>query len=518
MSAAPKLVAAMTRGERVCAFIENYCTVPEGDLVGKLMHLEPFQRAWILAVYDNPHGTRLAILSVGKKNGKTPLIAAIVLAHLAGPEARTNSQIVSGAMSQQQASTVFKYAWKMVQQSPKLQALVRVRPSLKTLQGLAANVEYRAISRQKKTAHGIAPVLAILDELGQVRGGQDDFVEAIETALGAYEGSMLVVISTQAASDRDLLSTWIDDHARNQSPTTVCHVHSAQSIDCDVMDVAAWREANPALGIFRSMKDMTSLAEKASRMPSFEGSFRNLNLNQRVAQEKLAFAPTVWRNGSDDVDRRIFTDGRPVHLGVDLAQRTDLCAVVAAACDDAGNVQLLPFCYTPLTGLEERTQRDRAPYDVWVRQEYLRAVPGSCVDYDWLCTDLGLELEGMNIASLQFDRWRIDVLRAAAQRTGFFAMVPLWVDVGQGYRDFSPRLEAFESALLGWRVRHGGHPLLTMGAANAIAATDPTGARKLDKSMSTQRIDPLVAAIMAAFPALPEGRIVQEIDVSAMVG
>jgi phage terminase large subunit-like protein len=513
-----KLVAEMTRGERVCAFIETYCVAPEGDLAGQPLHLEHFERNWILEVYDNPHGTKLAILSIAKKNGKTPLIAALVLAHVAGPEARTNSQIVSGAMSQQQASTVFKYAWKMVQASPKLQALVRVQPSLKTLRGLAANVEYRAISRQKKTAHGIAPVLAILDELGQVKGPQDDFVEAIETALGAYDDSMLIVISTQAASDADLLSTWIDDQVRSPSPTTVCHVYTAEDPACDVLDEAAWRQANPALGIFRSEKDMRLLAEKASRMPAFEGSFRNLNLNQRVAQERLAFAPSVWRAGAGAVDRSIFVDGRPVQLGLDLSMRTDLTAAVAAALDDDGNVQLLPFCYTPLTGLEDRARRDRAPYDVWVKQGQLIAVPGATVDYDWVCEHLALELERMNVASVQFDRWRMDVLKAAAKRTKLAGMVASWQEVGQGFKDISPRLEAFESALLGGHVRHGGHPLLTMGAANAIAVSDPAGGRKLDKSRSTQRIDPLVAAVMAAFPALPEGRIVHEIDVLAMVG
>lgn len=508
----------MTRGERVCAFIETYCVVPEGDLVGQLMHLEPFERDWILDVYDNPHGTRLAILSIAKKNGKTPLIAALVLAHVAGPEARTNSQIVSGAMSQTQAATVFKYARKMVQASPKLQALVRVQPSLKQLQGLAANVEYRAISRQKKTAHGIAPVLAIIDELGQVKGPQDDFVEAIETALGAYQDSMLIVISTQAASDADLLSTWIDDQIRSPSPTTVCHVHAAKELDCDVMDEAAWRQANPALGIFRSEKDLRLLAEKAKRMPAFEGAFRNLNLNQRVAQERLAFAPSVWRSGAGAVDPRIFRDGRPVHVGLDLSKRTDLTAAVAAALDDEDNVHLVPFCYTPLTGLEERARRDRAPYDVWVKQGLLRAVPGLSVDYDWVCEDLLLRLVGMNIASVQFDRWRIDVLKGAAERTKFARIVGAWQEVGQGYKDFSPRLEAFEAALMSGRVRHGNHPLLKMGAGNAIAVTDPAGARKLDKSRSTQRIDPLVAAIMAAFPALPEGQTEQQIDVAAMVG
>lgn len=510
-----KLVAEMTRGERVCAFIETYCVAPEGDLVGRPLKLEDFQRSWIMAVYDNPAGTRLAILSIAKKNGKTPLIAALMLAHLAGPEARTNSQIVSGAMSQQQAAVVFKYAWKMVQASPKLSALVRVRPSLKTLHGLAANVEYRAISRQKKTAHGIAPVLAIVDELGQVRGPQDDFVEALETALGAYEDSMLVVISTQAASDADLLSTWIDDQIRSPSPTTVCHVHAAPP-DCEILDEAAWRQANPALGIFRSESDLRTLALKASRMPAFEGAFRNLNLNQRVAQQRLAFAASVWARGAGAVDVSIFIDGRPVHLGLDLSQRADLTAAIAAAQDDDGDVHLLAFCYTPLEGIEDRARADRAPYDVWARQGVLIAVPGATIDYDYVCTDLIRRTQGMALASVQFDRWRMDVLRAAAERTKFALLVHSWADVGQGYRDFAPRLEAFESALLAGRIRHGGHPLLNMGARNAIAVADPAGARKLDKSKSTQRIDPLVAAIMAAFPALPEGQM-KALDVGALI-
>ena len=191
---------------------------------------------------------------------------------------------------------------------------------------------------------------------------------------------------------------------------------------------------------------------------------------------------------------------------------------MAATEDDDGRVLLLPFCYTPLSGLEERARRDRAPYDVWVKQGVLRAVPGASIDYDWMCEDLVIQLEGMLISSVQFDRWRIDVMKAAALRTGFSLLVASWQEVGQGFRDMSPRLEAFESALLGGRLRHGNHPLLKMGAANAIAVRDPAGARKLDKSKSTQRIDPLVAALMACFPALPEGRLTQSVDVMAMVG
>jgi phage terminase large subunit-like protein len=89
----------MTRGDKVCRFIERYCLVPEGKLVGKPLRLMVFQRKFILDVYDNPAGTTRAYLSIARKNGKNALIAAIALAHIGGPEAKLNSQTISGGRS-----------------------------------------------------------------------------------------------------------------------------------------------------------------------------------------------------------------------------------------------------------------------------------------------------------------------------------------------------------------------------------------------------------------------------------
>src|SRR5690606_15733491 len=104
--------------------------------VGRPLVLAPFQREFIRAVYDNPHGTRRAYLSVSRKNGKSGLVAALLLAHLVGPEAKRNAQLVSGAMSREQAALVFNLAAKMVQLSPRLSKLVRIVPSGKRLLGL----------------------------------------------------------------------------------------------------------------------------------------------------------------------------------------------------------------------------------------------------------------------------------------------------------------------------------------------------------------------------------------------
>ena len=118
--------------------------------------------------------------------------------------------------------------------------------------------------------------------------------------------------------------------------------------------------------------------------------------------------------------------------------------------------------------------------------------------------------------SVEFDRWRYDVFKKAADDVQFAPWAE-WNPVGQGFKDFAPRVENFESLLLEGRIRHGNHPLLNMSAANAIAVADPTGARKIDKSKATQRIDPLIAAVMSTF-AVSDGDITQTFDVSALIG
>ena len=153
----------MTRGQKIVAFIEAYCKIPEGAQVGRPMKLMRFQKQFIQDIYDNPHGTSRAYLSVVRKNGKSALIAAVALAHIVGPEAKQNSQIISGARSRDQASLVFKLAEKMVRLSPELSKIVRIVPNQKMLIGLVCNVEYKAISAESGTAHGLSPRLAILD-------------------------------------------------------------------------------------------------------------------------------------------------------------------------------------------------------------------------------------------------------------------------------------------------------------------------------------------------------------------
>jgi phage terminase large subunit-like protein len=480
----------MSRAARVIAFIEKHCLTPDGAHVGKPLVLAEFQKQFLREVYDNPHGTRRAILSVSRKNGKSGLIAGLLLAHLVGPEAKQNGQLVSGAMSRDQAALVFNLAAKMVQLSPKLSQIVRIVPSGKRLLGLPLNTEYRALAADGKTAHGLSPVLAILDETGQVRGPQSDFIDAITTSQGAHAEPLLIAISTQAASDADLLSVWLDDAKASNDPRIVCHLYAAPE-GCNLLDAEAWRAANPALGLFRSEDDLREQMTQAQRMPSMENSARNLLLNQRVSTESPFVSPDVWKSCGAAV--LPFDDDCPVFAGLDLSARTDLTALVIVG-QVNGAWHVVPHFWTPAQGIIDRARRDRAPYDLWHQQGYLRTTPGATVDYEHVAHEMAAILDGLNVQAIAYDRWRIDLLRKELDKIG--AELPL-LEWGQGYKDMAPALDALEAELLNGRIAHGMHPVLAMCAANAVVTKDPTGARKLDKSRATGRIDGLQALAMA---------------------
>jgi len=479
-----------TRAEKVITFIHEYIKVPEGPLLGQPLVLDEFQEKFIREVYDNRHGTRNAILSMARKNGKTGLIAALLIVHLAGPEAIKNSQIVSGAMSREQASLVFGLAVKMINQSPELEEVIRIVPSGKRLIGLARNTEFKALAADGKTAHGLSPVLAILDELGQVSGPQSDFIDAITTSQGAYESPLLITISTQAPTDGDLLSIWIDDALQNKDPHTVCHVYAADK-DADVMDRDAWAAANPALGTFRHMNDMKELAGKAQRMPSFESTFRNLNLNQRVNTVDPFVSKDVWKSCGGHVKPVV---KNKVWAGLDLSSTKDLTALVLVWEDEGGIWQAESHFWAPQKGVTDRSKHDRVPYDVWAKEGWITLTPGVTVDYDWIVTQLPSILGDCDLQALAFDRWNIGLFKKSLERQG--VEIPL-VEFGQGYASMSPALDALEDLLLNKKIVHGDNPVLTMCAANAVVAQDSSGNRKLEKSKRIGRIDGMVALTMA---------------------
>lgn len=462
--------------------------------MGQPVQLEKFQKDFIYAIFDNEHITEVAILSIARKNAKTGLIAFILLVFLVGPEAVQNSRIISGAMSKEQAAEVYNLASKCIKLSPELSRRIRIISSQKKLIGIAMNVEYQAISADAHTAHGKSPLVAILDEVGQIRGESSEFVDAIETAQGAYENALIIYISTQAARDTDFFSILIDDAEKNKPNNTVCHVHTTP-IDADLSDEESWKLSNPALGKFRSLRDMRKLAGNAIRMPSKENRFRNLNLNQRVSLNAPFITHKIWQNNGGKFDVRP-EDCEELYGGLDLSKRTDLTAFVLL-----GRIgsEYYVFCWfwTPQQGLADRAKADRAPYDVWHKQGYILTTKGATVDYDDVAMELNSIYEqlGEKIKGVAFDRWRMDVLKKALSKLE--CEIPL-EDWGQGFKDMAPALDAVEEHLLNSTLHHGDNPVLTLCSANCVVVNDSAGNRKLDKMKTSGRIDGMQALAMAA--------------------
>jgi phage terminase large subunit-like protein len=433
----------------------------------------------------------------GRKNAKTTLSGFLCLLHLVGPEARANSQLYSCAQSRDQAAILFNLMVKVIRQSHDLNAVIGVRESAKQLYCEELGTLYRALSAESTTAYGLSPVFVVHDELGQVSGPRFPLYDALETAAGAQESPLSVVISTQAAQDGDLLSVLIDDAKAGHDPETKLFLYTANE-SLDPFSEEAIKQANPAYGDFLNAKEVRRQADAAKRMPSQEAAYRNLILNQRVAREAPFVSQSVWNSNAADPRPEDF-EGRCV-IGLDLSRRVDLTALVMVGKGEDGQWSVHCEFFAPKEGVHDRAISDRVPYDLWADQGHLTLTPGNTVGYDFVADRLMDLCATHPVSEIKFDRWGIPELKAQLEHLGADDL-PLEPH-GQGFKDMSPALSILEGELLNHRIRHGDHPILKWCAANAVVDEDAAGNRKLTKKRSTGRIDGMVALAMAIHGAV----------------
>lgn len=493
-----KKPATQTRAERNIAWCEQHLRLPEGKFVGQPLKMAEFMKEDFRLIYDNPHGTRRAIITRGRKNAKTTESAMIVALHLCGPEARPNSQLFSAAQSRDQAAILFNLAAKMIRMSPDLSAVVTIRDTAKQLFCAELGSLYRALSAEASTAYGLSPVLTIHDELGQVKGPRSPLYDAMETATAAQESPLSIIISTQAPTDADLLSVLIDDAKTGQDPRTVLRIDTAPA-NLDAFSEDAIKAANPAFGVFMNKQEVLAMAEDARRMPSRQAEFENLVLNRRID----ASAPFISQRVFGDCMGDTIDDlaGRVVFAGLDLSEVADLTAFVAVTPDD-GVWHVNPTFWLPGVGLADKARTDRVPYDLWASQGYLQTSPGKTIEYEFVAEWIWALCQVADVRKVAFDRWNWQHLKPWLARVGFQEGQlegdnAVFVQMGQGFQSMSPALRDLEGAFLNKKIRHGGHPILEMCARNATVQADPAGNRKLSKAKSHGRIDGMVALAMA---------------------
>lgn len=504
-----------SRGCRNIDWIEKHCRIPEGKDVGKDVLLRDWQQRDLRKIYDNPHGTRLAIISFAKKNAKTTLTSFLLLLHLAGPEAIRNTQLPSTAQSREQAAVIFDLASKIVRMSPTLaEPTIMIRETVKQLYCPGLGTLYRALSADASTAHGQSPIFAVHDELGQVRGPRSELFNAVENAMGAHDNPMSIVISTQAPTDGDLLSVLIDDALEGNDTRVVISLYTAAE-DLDPFSEEAIKQANPAYGDFLNKKEILRQAQDARRMPAQEALYRNYTLNQRVEASSPFVTQSVWLQNADDPDAL-----GPVYGGLDLSETNDLTGLVLVS-PLRGQFHVKSTFWLPEEGLPERARQDRVPYDMWAKDGFLNTTPGRSIEYEYVAEHITRLFETADVRKIAFDRFNMRHLRPWLVKAGLSDSLidERFEDFGQGYVSMSPALRTLESMLLNGKMRHGAHPVLTMCARNSVVKMDEAGNRKLDKKKSAGRIDGMVGLAMATAMAAEDmhGQAVYPVPVERIV-
>jgi phage terminase large subunit-like protein len=512
------------RAKAVIRFIEQL-TIPSGTGQGKPFKLESFQKDFIRDIYEPHIGTRRAvrraILSMARKNGKTALIAAIVLAHLIGPEATVHGEIYSAANDRDQAGIVFKFAKQIVDLEPDLAAELEVVPSTKTMIARRTGSVYRAISAEAGTKHGYLPSVVIYDELAQAKNR--DLYDVLDTSFGAREEPLFIAISTQSNDPEHVLSKLIDDGLSGVDPAIVCHLYAADE-DCDLADEAQWRKANPALDKFRDYEDLATAIRKAVRMPAEEPKVRNLFLNQRVAPIASLISRAEWMACIGEPRIR---DGEEVYLALDLSNTVDLTALMVGSIDDPCRV--MPHFWKPSEWLTEHSGRDFGSgshrYREWAETGNLHISPGKTIDPETIARFIAELTRRYKVRGMAYDRWRINDLLREFDRVGLQAyedgdkggdglrLIP-W---GQGFKDMGPAIDALEIAVMERKLVHPGNPILNWNMANAVTVLDPAGNRKLDKDKSRFRIDGAVALAML-MGLRARDRQAKPIDIMSLIG
>jgi phage terminase large subunit-like protein len=493
--------AGLSRAERVIRFIEGL-PITSGIHAGRRFVLRDWQRTIVRAWYRTDRAghrlVRQGLLSMGKKNGKTSLCAALVVTHLVGPEVERRGQIVAAASDRDQSSLIFDEVVAFLLARREFANRVNIQRHSKIIEDLQSGTKFRALSSDAAKAHGMSPSVIVVDELAQWgTGAGRDLYTALTTATGARAEPLTLVISTQTADPNNLMSELVDygkevNAGRIVDPTFSAHLFEVPLDAPDIWDERVWPLANPALGDFRSLEEFRVFADRAKQTPGLVAAYRQYYLNQRITAEAHWLDLQKWDACAEPVDRAALR-GRRCFVGVDLSATTDLTAVVALFPGEDG-VDVLCDFWLPADNLPLREQRDHVPFTVWARQGLLRTTDGNVVELGAIERRLHelVEVDGFDVVAIGIDPWAGKALVAKLQGDGLPA-----VEVPQSMSNLSSPAKELERLVLAGRLRHGGHPILRWHASNVVVDVDGNGNIRPSKRKSTARIDGISATVTA---------------------
>lgn len=487
------------KADRAVKFIENLCHT-KGKWAGKRFWLLPWQEQLIRDIFgivkpDGYRQFRTAFVEICKKVGKSELAAAVAL-YLLYADNEPSAEVYGAAADRQQASIVFDVARQMVEMSPALLKRSKLMTATKRIVNYGNSGYYQVLSAEVGGKHGFSVSGLVFDEIHTQPNRQ--LYDVLTKGSSDARQNPLHFIITTAGTDRHSIAYELHTKAvdilegRRVDPTFYPVVYGLKD-DEDWEDEANWYKVNPSLGYTVDIERLRDAYREAKQNPADEVTFKWLRLNMWVSSTVAWIPDAIFMKGNEEIDLAAL-EGRECYGGLDLSSTGDITALVLMfpPRDEDEKYILLPFFWVPEETIPQRVKAASVPYDIWERQGYLLSTEGNVIHYDFIEKFINDLAEKYHIVEIAVDRWNATQMIQNLEGDGF-TMVPF----GQGFASMSGPTKDFYRLLMEGKIVHGGHPVLRWMAGNVVVDTDPAGNIKVTKAKSKEKIDGIVAAIMA---------------------
>lgn len=464
---------------------------------GTPIELQKWQQDFVATLFgwkrkDGSRRYREAHLFIPRKNGKSTLAAGLLLYQMVS-DGRTGAQYYCAAETRDQASLIFNMAARMVRAQPLLSKRLKIIDSTKRMTHQERSSYFRAVPNEKGIFHGTKPACVAFDELHLQRNR--DTWDGAKTAFGTSKDPLMLNMST-AGIDRHSICYEVWDKARGirDGIAPIDHVlpciyELPEGAAWDSEEV--WHAINPNLGVTIGLDFLRQELQHARDSYAYENTFRNLYLNQWVEQAVRWIRMEKWRLGNTALpDLR----GEPCWIGVDLSSRSDLTAMVGAFPRPDGTFCLLCKFWVPGDSAHARERQDSVPYRTWQHQGFLAFTHDGSIDDQAIRRAINEWERLYNIQEIAFDPWNARRLENDLMQDGFEGRI---VEHRPGMPSMGPPSKIFDRLVVDGKIQHGDNPVLTWMAGNVALDTDAHENFRPCKEKSTERIDGIVAAVMA---------------------
>ena len=480
---------------RVCRFIEALPhTKGRWRTQKKLLRLEPWQVFMIAGIFgfwrDGMRLTTSTYIEIPRKNGKSAIAAAIGLYTLLESK-ESGAEVYSGATTQDQAFEVFRPMQEMVRISDDLRSFYDVRAYGKSI--AVSSTGSRAMPLVGNPGDGGSPSTAIIDEFHEHK--TSDLFDTMLTGMGARGGTpdgdepLLLCITTAGdnqsgpcfARRGDAMAILNGDIADDRQFVLIYTIDD----DDEWNDWDSVVKANPNLGVSVNPDFLKAQLAAAERSAERQAVFQIKHLNRWVGSKRAFINLHQWRGL---VDAEVPLEGLRAWVGIDLASKRDITAVVALIQGPDGILHVRPKFFCP-------EETDNATWLRLAAEGHLELTPGASTDYALVEDHTRSLLTRYSVQQVGFDEWQANYLATRLQGRG----VPM-ISFPHQVRYFSDPTKEIEALIADQAIRHDDNLLMNLMMGSVQVKVDakenlfPTKARPHDPVC---KIDGFVALVMA---------------------